>query len=222
MDDTIVLGRESVPPLQLQTASLLDQWASWKADLLASGITMKLFVNDITIAASTELTALIEADSPGYAPFAITVLNGPALDGAGNAYMTTNQAFFVTTGGGDDLCYGAYVVLDTGAAATATFTLVGGAYTLPVVTSGGSGYLVPPKVTVTGDDGTGAVLEAVLTDGVVTSITIVSPGVDYTTATATIEQPNRLIAAGNFDTPRPLQVATDAIPVVVEFDNLAA
>jgi len=222
MNDTIVLGRESVPPLAFTPQTLLDQWAAWKNFLITSGIFMKLFVNDVTIAPTTSLTDLTEADAPGYAEFAITTLHGPAIDASGNAYMTTNESFFETTGGGDDLVYGAYVVMNTGAAATVTFTLSGGEYTLPVIGSGGSGYLVPPKVTPTGATGTGAKFTAVLTGGVVTSVTIDDPGTGYTTATATIEQPNMLIAAGNFPSPRPLQLVTDAIPVIIEFDNLAA
>lgn len=222
MNDTIVLGRESDPPLMFGAQTLLDQWGSWKANLLTSGIFMKLFVNEITIAPTTLLTDLTEATAPGYAEFAITTLHGPVLDISGNAYMTTPEAFFVTTGGGSDVAYGAYVILNTGAAATVTFTLTAGEYTLPVIGSPGSGYIVPPKVTVTGATGTGAELTAQITDGEVTGITIVNPGTGYTTATATIEQPNRLIAAGNFPTPRPLQNITDAVPVVIEFDNLAA
>lgn len=222
MPDTIVLSSQTDPALQMMTQTLYDQWASWKADLLAAGLYLKLFVNDVTVSAGTALPELTEASAPGYAPLHVTTLNGPFLDQEGNAYMTTPEAVYTTTGGGTDLCYGAFLVMVTGAAATATFTLTGGQYTLPVITSGGSGYLTAPRVTVTGATGTGAKLTAVLTGGAVTSITIDDPGAGYTTATATLEAPMQLIVCGNFPVPRPLQVVTDAVPVVVELDNLAA
>ncbi len=222
MADTIVLSRESTPALAFNPQTLLDQWESWKADMLTAGLEMKLFKNNVVVTPSTQLPALTEAVAPGYEPFEVSVLNGPFLDISGNAYMTTAEAVFTCDGGGADLCYGAYIVQGTGAAATVTFTLAGGAYTLPVITSGGSGYLVPPKVTVTGATGSGAILEAVLTDGVVTGITIVNGGTSYTTATATIESPNKLVCAGNFPQPRPLQNVTDAVTCIIELDNLAA
>jgi hypothetical protein len=222
MLDTEVLSKGSVPPLLMTPQALLDQWTAWKTALLAAAIHLKLFINNVIVAESTHLTDLTEAVAPGYTEFNVTTLNGPSLDQAGNAYMTSNEAFFACAGGGSDLCYGAYVVQETGAAATVTFTEAGGAYTLPVITSGGAGYLVAPKITPTGATGSGAILTATITGGVVTGITIVSPGTGYTTATATIEAPTKLIAAGNFPTPKPLQLSTDSIPVVVEFDNIAA
>jgi hypothetical protein len=222
MVDTEVLSSGSIPPLVFTPSALLDQWTAWKTAVLAAGLHLKLFKNNVIIAPSTALAGLTEAVAPGYAPFAITTLNGPSLDQSGNAYMTSSEAFFVCSGGGSDLCYGAYVVQDTGAAATVTFTLTGGQYTLPVIGSGGAGYLVAPLVTVTGATGSGAILTATITGGVVTAITIVNPGTGYTTATATIAPPNKLVAAANFESPKPLQLSTDSIPVIVEFDNIAA
>jgi hypothetical protein len=222
MPETIVLSAQTTPPLVTMTNTLFDQWTAWKTDLLTATIFCKLFVNNVIVSAATVLSDLTEATAPGYLSVAVTTLNGPFLDQAGNAYMTTPENLFVCSGGGADICYGAYLVSVTGAAATATFTEASGAYTAPVVTGGGSGYLVPPKVTPTGATGSGAVLVAVLTAGVVTGITIVSPGTGYTTATATIEPPTVLVEAGNFPSPRPLQTITDAIPVVLELDNLAA
>lgn len=55
-----------------------------------------------------------------------------------------------------------------------------GVATIPV-TNGGSGYLAPPYLEITGD-GNGATAIANLTNGSVTSITVTNPGTDYTTA----------------------------------------
>ena len=222
MSDVIVISRTATPPEFYVPQTLLDQWTAWKTALLTADIFLKLFVNNVVVSQNTQLSDLVESAAPGYDPFAITTLDGPYLDSGENAYMSSDKAVFVCSGGGSDLVYGAYVVEVTGAAATATFTEAGGAYTAPVITSGGAGYLVPPKVTPTGATGSGAVLTAELTDGVVTGITIVNPGTGYTTATATIEPPEKLIAVANLPTPLPLQAITDSVQIVWEFDNLAA
>lgn len=222
MPDTIVASQQTTPPSIYMTPTLADQLAAWKAALLTATIWLKLFLNEITVSAATVLSDLEEAQAPGYAPIAVTTLNGPFLDASGNAYLTTPEALWTCSGGGTDLEYGAYLVEATGAAATVTFTLSSGSYTDPVIGSGGTGYLVAPRVTVTGDTGSGAVLTATITDGVVTAINIINAGTAYTTVTATIEPPLKLVQAVNFPQARPLQLSTDAIPYVLELDMLAA
>ena len=70
------------------------------------------------------------------------------------------------------------LITGTRATATATFN------------SAGAGYSSPPVVTLNGGDGTGATATAVLTNGMVTSIQINSPGSGYTMApTVTIAPP---------------------------------
>ena len=197
-----VLSASSDPPLHQVSQALLDQWTAWKTALLTATVFMKIFVNNLIVTFSTQLGDLTEATAPGYAPYAVTVLNGPALDADGNAYMVSDSAFFACTGGGDDVCYGAYLVEALGAAATATFTGASGGYSLPVITSGGTNYQAAPRIKATGAGGTGAILTSIITDGVVTGITIVAPGTGYTTFTAAIEPPEKLIACGNFVTPR--------------------
>lgn len=222
MTDTQVLSASSDPPLHQVSPALLNQWATWKVALLTAGIWMKLFTNNLIVSFSTTLVDLTEASAPGYTPYHATVLNGPALDSDGNAYMVTDSAFFACTGGGSDICYGAYLVESTGAAATGTATGAGGSYETATVVGGGSGYLVAPRVTATGATGVGAVLTATITDGVVTAVNIIDPGTGYTTYLYTIEPPLQLVAAGNFTSPLPLQQSTDAIPCVIELDRLAA
>lgn len=70
-----------------------------------------------------------------------------------------------------------------GSGAAATISTGGSALNTPVVSAGGSGYLVGPQVVVTPTGGDAptrtAVLTANLTAGVVTSLTIVEAGVGY-------------------------------------------
>ena len=56
-----------------------------------------------------------------------------------------------------------------------------GVATIPVAT-GGSGYIAAPFIEITGGGGSGATAVANLSGGVVTSITVTNPGVDYTSA----------------------------------------
>lgn len=47
------------------------------------------------------------------------------------------------------------------------------------VTAGGTGYLTPPTITISGNGGTGAILTAVLTGNSVTSVTVTNGGTNY-------------------------------------------
>ncbi|TAL05153.1 MAG: hypothetical protein EPO07_04005, partial [Verrucomicrobia bacterium] len=58
-----------------------------------------------------------------------------------------------------------------------------GVATIPV-TSGGAGYVVPPRVTISGGGGSGATAHASISNGVVTGITVTSRGTGYTSAPA--------------------------------------
>ena len=72
--------------------------------------------------------------------------------------------------------------------ATGSVVLNGGAVESIVITDGGSGYTSAPTVTVTGD-GTGATATATISDGVVTSVTVDTPGSGYSTATVEFSAP---------------------------------
>lgn len=222
MSDVIVVSQQTSPPSIYVTPTLIDQLTSWKSAILTAGIWAKLFINNITVSASTDLADLSEAVAPGYAPISVNAIDGPYLDGSNNAYMSTPKLNFTTTGGGTDLVYGCYVVEQIGAAASATFTGVSGEYTAPVITPNTVPYAVPPRITPTGASGSGAVFTGVLTAGILTGITINNPGSGYTTFTVNIEPPTKLIEVANFPAPEPLQNVTDAVQVVIELDNLAA
>lgn len=66
-----------------------------------------------------------------------------------------------------------------GAAATATLT--SGAVSSFAVSAGGTGYLTPPPVFLTGGGGSGAVAQAVVVAGVLTGINVVHGGAGYAT-----------------------------------------
>lgn len=66
--------------------------------------------------------------------------------------------------------------------ATATATIGSDAVASIAVTSGGGGYTVAPKVTISGGGGSGAAAEAEITNGVVTGITVTNGGSGYTSA----------------------------------------
>ena len=50
------------------------------------------------------------------------------------------------------------------------------------VTNGGSGYVRPPGVNITGGGGFGAMASATISGGAVTGITVTNPGSGYTSA----------------------------------------
>lgn len=68
----------------------------------------------------------------------------------------------------------------TGFAATAIIA-TGQIGPVPVITSGGSGYITAPTVTVLGD-GVGATVSATISSGQVTDLTVTNPGLGYTHA----------------------------------------
>lgn len=77
-----------------------------------------------------------------------------------------------------------FIMSGAGSGATAgTVTFAAGAVTGVPVSAGGTGYTVPPRVTLAGGGGTGAVAQAVVnTAGVVTSVVIINGGTGYSSA----------------------------------------
>jgi FtsP/CotA-like multicopper oxidase with cupredoxin domain len=70
----------------------------------------------------------------------------------------------------------------TGATATAIVNPTTGAITAIGLTSGGTGYVRPPGVNITGGGGFGAMASTTIVGGSVTAITLTSPGSGYTSA----------------------------------------
>ena len=74
--------------------------------------------------------------------------------------------------------------------ATATATVVNGFVVGITLLNGGSGYDAPPKITLSGGNGSGANAVAVVTDGIVTEVKVISTGSDYSSVTmVTIDPP---------------------------------
>ena len=70
----------------------------------------------------------------------------------------------------------------TGATATAIVNLATGSISSIGLTNGGSGYVRPPGINITGGGGFGAMASATISGGAVTGITITNPGSGYTSA----------------------------------------
>lgn len=86
----------------------------------------------------------------------------------------------------DPDAFGRLVNLSAKVTATATATILGSKINNIVVETGGSGYVDPPAVIITGN-GTGAAATAKVVDGAVSAITVTNPGSGYTAAQITIE-----------------------------------
>lgn len=75
---------------------------------------------------------------------------------------------------------GAEVLFLTGSGASAFATISGNGQIDRInIISGGTGYVAPPKVTITGGGGTGATATAIISNGVVTGINIINGGTGY-------------------------------------------
>jgi hypothetical protein len=103
--------------------------------------------------------------------------------------------------------------------ATATANISGGSVFTVSIVNGGSGYgVTPPTVTFSGGGGSGAVAYALLTNGVVSSITMSVTGTGYTSApTVTLSPPTGVVASSTTFWRLGLWNATDGYPSCVTF-----
>ena len=183
---------------QMSVRSAIERLNDFTTDLLArSFCQLWLYQNNVVPAPGNTLAAFQEATYSGYARFTVNSFTNTAVDPQNNAYVTSALADFTCNGGGvNNTIYGSLLVATnpSGVQATATNAGNSGAYaTTFTITAGGSGYQVPPAVHLTGATGTGATAHAVLTNGVVTSIVLDTPGSAYTTYTVTIDPPMEII-----------------------------
>ena len=89
-----------------------------------------------------------------------------------------------------------------GEPATAVATIKAGFVTGITVTSGGSGYTVEPKVTLSGGGGSGATAKAILSEDKVAAVVVLTAGTGYSTApTVVVDAP-----------PKPLSVKLEMVP----------
>ena len=158
-------------------------------------------------------------------PLAVVTLKGGTLEtrylqkGGNNASNNNAQAAINFDGGtlsvretGSAIRTGTYnapalLTVHSGGAVIDTPTSISATLDLPLVAASngvgfielnaqGSGYIAPPAVLITGGGGTGAVAEAVINNGAVTSIRMLSPGTGYTSApTVTLNGGGPLSAA---------------------------
>ena len=160
-------------------------------------------------------SAIILANRNG-SPLAVVTLKGGILDtkylqkGGNNAANNTAQAAINFDGGTLSIretgsairtavnnaptlltVHSGGAVIDTPSGITASLDLplqpAGNGVGFIELNAQGSGYIAPPAVLITGGGGTGAVAEAVINNGAVTSIRMLSPGTGYTSIpTATL------------------------------------
>jgi hypothetical protein len=183
---------------QMSVRSSIERLNDFVTDLLGrSVLQLWLYQNNVTPAATNTLAAVQEANFSGYSRFTVGSFTATAVDPLNNAYVTSSLADFACNGGGvNNTIYGSLLVgtNPSGVQATATNAGNSGAYASSfTITAGGSGYQVAPAVHLTGATGTGATAHAVITNGVVTSIVLDTPGSAYTTYTVTIDAPVELL-----------------------------
>ena len=66
-------------------------------------------------------------------------------------------------------------------------------YTSLTIVDQGAGYITAPTITLNGTAGTLATATATITDGKVTEVSIINPGINYTSASVTKSQPSTLV-----------------------------
>jgi hypothetical protein len=206
-------------------AGMLAMLADLSTDLLGRAVCqVRLFSSNTQIQPNTDLASLTEANFSGYSPGTVTSFLAPAIDQTGNAYMASNLIDFTNNGGGvgNNIYSAALCATEAGGvAATGTAHETAGAIDTVTLSTGGSGYKVAPKVTVAGAPGVGAVVTATVVGGVVTALTIVNPGSGYVAPTLTIEAPVAMVAFVNFLNPRPMNLVTDALPLIMQINQVS-
>jgi len=168
---------------------------------LAGGAELELWLYQTNIAPSPGNTlatfAAAEATFSGYSRQTGLTAGDVGYDASGNAFTTYGLQQFACSGAGvSNTIYGSLFVAtnQSGTQATATNAGNAGAYlSSSVITDAGSGYLVPPIVTITGATGSDAAAYATIADGEVTGIVFTNLGSGYTTYTMTIEKPLYLV-----------------------------
>ena len=175
-----------------------------------------------------------------------TTVPNVALTGGGGVEATASAGITLTGGnitainvtqGGSGYTEAPTVVITgdgSGASATATIAFSGGGVESVTVTNGGAGFnpFNLPAITFSGGGCTGAAAEATIVDGIITGITVTSPGSGYSVApTVTIGVPapadqgntplapdGLFVTGGGSTTSASLNVTTRALSVVT--DNL--
>jgi hypothetical protein len=175
---------------------------------------LKLFsgTSEETDSLNTAKTAIITGTIAAQTATGTAVLSGATVGSItldiGGAGYTAAPAVTIAAPGGGGTTATATAIVSGGKVTGFTMTNVGSGYSsVPAVSiaaptsSGytsltivdqGAGYITAPTITLNGG-GTLATATATITDGKVTAVTIVNPGINYTSASVTTSQPSTLV-----------------------------
>jgi hypothetical protein len=175
---------------------------------------LKLFSgpSEETDSLNTAKTAIITGTIAAETATGTAVLSGATVSsitlGIGGAGYTAAPAVTIAAPGGGGTTATATAIVSGGKVTGFTMTNVGSGYSsVPAVSiaaptsSGytsltivdqGAGYITAPTITLNGG-GTLATATATITDGKVTAVSIVNPGINYTSASVTTSQPSTLV-----------------------------
>ena len=175
---------------------------------------LKLFsgATEETDSLNTAKTAIITGTIAAQTATGTAVLSGATVGsitlGIGGAGYTAAPAVTIAPPGGGGTTATATAIVSNGKVTGFTMTNVGSGYssvpsvsiaaptssgyTSLTIVDQGAGYLTAPTMTLNGG-GTLATATATITDGKVTAVTIVNPGINYTSATVTASQPSTLV-----------------------------
>jgi hypothetical protein len=175
---------------------------------------LKLFsgTSEETDSLNTAKTAIITGTIAAQTATGTAVLSGATVGsitlGIGGAGYTAAPAVTIAAPGGGGTTATATATISGGKVTGFTMTNVGSGYSsVPAVSiaaptsSGytsltivdqGAGYITAPTITLSGG-GTLATATATITDGKVTAVSIVNPGINYTSSSVTTSQPSTLV-----------------------------
>ena len=175
---------------------------------------LKLFsgATEETDSLNTAKTAIITGTIAAQTATGTAVLSGATVGsitlGIGGAGYTAAPAVTIAPPGGGGTTATATAIVSNGNVTGFTMTNVGSGYssvpsvsiaapassgyTSLTIVDQGAGYLTAPTITLSGG-GTLATATATITDGKVTAVTIVNPGINYTSASVTASQPSTLV-----------------------------
>jgi hypothetical protein len=187
------LGINSIGPITVEDATTVTMLGNIFAESLsiinANGpvvITGEMIFNNITGNSLTINTALPQAtinlQGKITAPSSVFIQNAGTFTLSDAADITIANGFFTQSGTGPVSLAGDILTTGDTIALAGTAIIAGGQIISIPVSSGGSGYLSAPIVTITGGGGANATAIANVTNGVVTSITVTNGGSGYTSS----------------------------------------
>ena len=187
------LGFNSIGPITINSASTITMLGNIFAESLsiinATGpvvITGEMVFNNITGNSLTINTstpqATINLQGKISASGSVFIQNAGTFTLSDAADITITNGFFTQSGTGPVSLGGDIITSGDTIALAGIPTIAGGQIVAIPVSSGGSGYLSPPAVTILGGGGSGALAIAIVTNGVVTSINVTNGGSNYTSS----------------------------------------